>query len=81
MTPERVIEVAIGLHDGPRTGAEAPPTMAKAVLAALAEHGLVAVRAEDIRAVLGPNPGLMPYVEAGRRLLAAIDDKETCTHA
>lgn len=40
---ERVIEVALGLYDGPRTGKDAPPTMAKAVLAALAECGLAVI--------------------------------------
>ncbi|MEU8278205.1 hypothetical protein ACFYOK_37440 [Microbispora bryophytorum] len=40
---ERVIEVALGLYDGPRTGKDAPPTMAKAVLAALAQHGLAVI--------------------------------------
>ncbi|MFI7630236.1 hypothetical protein [Microbispora rosea] len=45
LSPERVIEVAIGLYDGPRTGKDAPPTMAKAVLAELAEQGLAVVPA------------------------------------
>jgi hypothetical protein len=41
LSPERVIEVAIGLHDGPRVGADAPRLMAKAVLANLTEYGFV----------------------------------------
>ena len=63
MTSERVIEVAIGLYGGPRTGADAPRSMAKAVLDALAEHGLAVipqaehewhrVLAEEFRAHIG----------------------------
>ncbi len=90
LTPQQVIGEALhaanpnhrrgALYDRPQCGCQPD---ARTVLAALAEHGLVIVQAEDIRSVLGPDPGLMAYIEGGRRLLAAIepptptDDKET----
>ncbi|MFD9950817.1 hypothetical protein ACFWYW_58675 [Nonomuraea sp. NPDC059023] len=52
LTPERVIEVAIGLYVCPTAGADAPPAMARAIVEALADAGMVVVSTEDLRAVL-----------------------------
>ncbi|MEV4246990.1 hypothetical protein AB0J63_26700 [Streptosporangium canum] len=77
MTPERVIEVAIGLYDGPRTGHNAPPTMASAVLAALVEQGYAIIPAEDLQIVSSPRSPVLPdeimaHLDARARLRAVL---------
>lgn len=79
MTPERVIEVALGLYEGPRTGATAPRAMAKAVLATLARYGCRVEPSENIaateeaiarvRAIHCPDepPGEYEWVSGGRK--------------
>lgn len=66
----------------PRDGAgwtRVPDHQIRRLLDGLAEQGLITVRAEDINAVLGPNPGLDVYVPAGRRLLDAAKHPDHAT--